>query len=287
MLTDMEKINHMSRVWVFPSEVLPQLTGSVCDANDVFEVVFRHHVFDFLFKEAFSLGFSFLRHTPNIDGIQSIALGIVCTYCRGYSMSPSLASDENGCRVNTHGQGHGLFGDRLFRSDPIKKVTGFEELADIIQDPFDSPFRRLHKCPFLAVPDQFPKSHGSDTVTDVFSGSEANIVVYESQLLFKWTNTALCLVALVNPSLEGNLTQQGQIPTHGKELTIMFLSILDKGLSGFIVAGKQFNQSRSPRLPESLKELFFNSLNVCAVKWPFGNGSKLSDHAIANSRKNC
>src|SRR3990170_1459950 len=279
MLADVKEINHMSRVGVFPSEVLPQLTGSVCDANDVFEVVFRHHVFDFLFKEAFSLGFSFLRHTPNIDGIQSIALGIVCTYCHGYSMSPSLAFDENGGRVHTHGQGHGLFGDCLFRSDPIKKITCFEELADIIQDPFDSPFRRLHKCPFLAVPDQFHKSHGSYAVTNVFSGGEADIVVYKSQLLFKRTNTVLCLVALVNPSLEGNLAQQGQIPTHGKEFTIMFLSIMGNGLSGFIVAGKPFNQSSGARLPESFKEFFFNSLNVCAVKWPFGNGSKLSDHA--------
>ena len=134
MLTDVEEINHMSRVGVFPSEVLPQLPGSVCDANDVVEVVLRHPGFDFLFKEALSLGFSFLRHTPNIDGIQSITLGIVGTYCRGDSMLPSLAFDENGGRVHTHGQGHGLFGDRLFRSDPIKKITCFEELADIIQD---------------------------------------------------------------------------------------------------------------------------------------------------------
>src|SRR4030066_1779083 len=268
MLTDVEKINDMGRVWVFYSEVLPQLTGSVCDANDVFEVVFRHHVFDFLFKEALSLGFSFLRHTPNIDGIQPIALGIVGTYCRGDSMLPSLVFDENGSRVHTYGQGHGLFGDRLFRSDPIKKVTCFEELADIVQDPFDSPFRRLHKCPFLAVPDQFHKSHGSYAVTNVFSGGEADIVVYESQPLFKWTNTVLCLVALVNPSLEGNLTQQGQIPTHGKEFTIMFLSIMGNGLSGFIVAGKQFNQSSGARLPESFKEVFLNGLNFCPVQWP-------------------
>src|SRR4030066_623680 len=154
MLTDVEKINHMSRVWVFYSEVLPQLTGSVCDANNVFELVFSHHGFDFLFKEALSLGFSFLRHTSNIDGIQSIALGIVGTYCPGYGMLPSLAFDENGGRVHTHGQGHGLFGDRLFRSDSIKKITCFEELAELIQAPFDSPFRRLHQCPFLAVPDQ-------------------------------------------------------------------------------------------------------------------------------------
>ena len=225
MLTDVEKINYMSRFGVFPSEVLPQLTGSVCDANDVFEVVFPHHVLDFLFKEALRLGFSFLRHTPNIDGIQSIALGIVGTYRRGDSMLPSFAFDENGGRVHTHGQGHGLFGDRLFRSDPIKKVTCFEELADIIQDPFDRPFGRLHQCPFLAVPDQFHKSHGSDAVTNVFSGGETDIVVYEFQFLFKRANTVLCLVALVNPSLEGNLAQQGQIPTHGKEFTIMFLSI--------------------------------------------------------------
>src|SRR4030067_431497 len=169
--------------------------------------------FDFLFKEALSLGFSFLRHTPNIDGIQSIALGIVGTYCRGYGMLPSLAFDENGSRVHTHGQGHGLFGDRLFRSGSTQKITCFEELADIIQDPFDSPFGRLYKCPFLAVPDQFHKSHGSYAVTNVFSGGEADIIVYKSQLLFKRTNTVLCLVALVNPSLEGNLTQQGQIPT--------------------------------------------------------------------------
>src|SRR3972149_3302523 len=287
MLTDVEKINHMSRVWVFPSEVLPQLTGSVCDANDVFELVFGHYGFDFLFQEALGLVFSFLRHTPNIDGIQSISLGIVCTYCRGYSMLPSLAFDENGGRVHTHGQGDGLFGDRLFRSDPIKKITCFEELADIIQDPFDSPFGRLYKCPFLAVPDQFHKSHGSYAVTNVFSGGEADIVVYKSQLLFKRTNTVLCLVALVNPSLEGNLAQQGQIPTQGKEFTIMFLSIIGNGLSRFIVAGKQFNQTSGARLPESFKEVFLNGLNVCAVKWPFGNGSELSEHAITNSSKNC
>src|SRR3990170_4510601 len=102
MLTDVEKINHMGRVWVFPSEVLPQLTGSVCDANDVFELVFGHYGFDFLFKEALGLVFSFLRHTPNIDSIQSIALGIVCTYCRGGSMSPSLAFVEIGPYQESH-----------------------------------------------------------------------------------------------------------------------------------------------------------------------------------------
>ena len=96
MLTDVKKINHMSCVGVSPSEIFPQLPGSVCDANDVFEVVFGHHGLDFLFKKAFGLRFSLLRHPPNIDSIQSIPLGIIDAYRRGDSMLPSLAFDENG-----------------------------------------------------------------------------------------------------------------------------------------------------------------------------------------------
>ena len=88
-------------------------------------------------------------------------------------------------------------------------------------------------------------------------------------------------------SLKGDLAQQGQIPTHGQEFAIMFLSIMNNGFSEFIIAGKQFNQSSGARLPESIEEVFLNGLNVCAVKWPFGNGSELSGHAITNSSKNC
>ena len=78
----------------------------------------------------------------------------------------------------------------------------------------------------------------------------------------KETNTTLCLVALINPSLEGNFNHQGQIPTHAKELAVMFLSIIENILSGFVVAGKQFNQSNGTGFSEYFNELFLNALNV-------------------------
>jgi len=53
---------------------------------------------------------------------------------------------------------------------------------------------------------KFPKGHKGQAVTDVLSSGKAHIVIYELELYLKGADTAICLVTLVNPSVQRNFT---------------------------------------------------------------------------------
>ena len=59
---------------------------------------------------------------------------------------------------------------------------------------------------FLAVSDKLFKGHRGQTVTDVLSSGKAHIVIYELELYLKGADAAICLVTLVNPSVERDFT---------------------------------------------------------------------------------
>ena len=60
--------------------------------------------------------------------------------------------------------------------------------------------------PFFTMFDKFFKRHRSQAETDVLSSSKAYIVIYELELYFKRADAAICLVTLINPTLEGDFT---------------------------------------------------------------------------------